>query len=120
LIKNTIKLDKLNFFGYHGINKDEIKNGQNFVLDITINYKFSDNINDDIENVIDYMKLYTVIKDSFQSQRFNLLESLGNKMLNDIKSNFKSIFYIKLNIRKPAISIDNNQDFINVEVEYIE
>ena len=28
MTKNTIKLENLSFFGYHGINQDEIKNGR--------------------------------------------------------------------------------------------
>ena len=119
MIKNTIKLDKLNFFGYHGVDEDEIKNGQNFILDITLHYNLPLDAHDDIENVINYIDLYTIIKNSFETRRFNLLESLGNNILDDIKRTFESVFYIKLNIRKPAMSIDNNQDFINIEVEYI-
>ena len=73
--KNTIKLEKLHFFGFHGINKNEIKNGQDFVLNLVIHYdliKKTDNIDD----FIDYIELYNLIKDSFEEKRFNLLESL--------------------------------------------
>ena len=31
---------------------------------------------------------------------------------------YKSIYYIKINIRKPSIKVDSNKDFINVEIEY--
>ena len=44
----VIKLEKLTFFGYHGINQDEIQNGQDFVLDLTLHYQLS-NKSDDIE-----------------------------------------------------------------------
>ena len=119
MTKNTIKLENLSFFGYHGINQDEIKNGQDFVLDLIVRYTSTNN-KDNIENFIDYTDLYNLVKNSFEGKRFNLLESLGSKILDDIKQNYKSVFYIKLNMRKPSISIDNNKDFINVEVEYKE
>ena len=114
----VIKLEKLTFFGYHGINQDEIKNGQDFVLDLSVHYQLLNN-SDDIENVIDYIGLYDLVKNSFQEKRFNLLESLGQKILDDIKTKYESVFYIKLNMRKPFIIADNNKDFINIEVEYI-
>ena len=113
----VIKLEKLTFFGYHGVNQEEIQNGQDFVLDLAVYYQLPNN-SDDIENVIDYIVLYDLLKNSFQEKRFNLLESLGKKILDDIKIKYKSVFYITLNMRKPLIAIDNNKDFINVEVEY--
>ena len=118
MIRNSIKLDKLTFFGYHGVNDSEIKNGQNFLLDLSIDYKLSNNINDSINNTIDYIQLYNLIKDTFKTKRFNLLESLASKIIEDIKKEYPSVFYIKINIRKPSIVIDGNQDFINIEAEY--
>ena len=118
-INNIIKLEKLNFFGFHGINDSEIKKGQNFILDVIVHYK-TINHSDDINDFIDYIELYDLIKISFEETRFNLLESLGAKILKDIKEKYDSVFYIKINMRKPSITIDNNQDFINIEIEYKE
>ena len=116
----TIRLEKLTFFAFHGVNQQEIEQGQDFILDLSLRYKLSNN-HDNIEKVINYIDLYDLIKNSFEEKRFNLLESLGDKILNDIIKYYKSKFiisYIKINIRKPSISIDNNKDFINIEVEY--
>ena len=118
MIKNSIKLDKLTFFGYHGVNYDEIKNGQNFVLDLSVNYELPDNIDDNLGSTIDYIELYNLVKDSFASKKFNLLESLGQKILSDIIKKYDSVYHVTLNIRKPSIRIDSNKDFINIEIEY--
>ena len=87
-------------------------------MDLVIHYKTQSSYSDDIKDFIDYIELYELIKNSFQEKRFNLLESLGFKILNDIKKSYKAVFYMKINIRKPSLVVDNNQDFINVEVEY--
>ena len=116
-INNIIKLEKLNFFGFHGVNRHEIQKGQNFQLNLILTYKRNNNL-DDIDNTIDYIELHKLIQNSFEEKRFNLLESLINKILNDIKSAYKSAVYIKLNIRKPSIQIENNKDFISIEAEY--
>ena len=115
--KNTIKLDNLKFFAFHGVNKEEIKNGQNFLLDLTISYNLTDS-SDSISSTIDYMDLYKTIKSTFMEKRFNLLESLGHKLILDIKNKYKSIYYIKINIKKPSIFVDSTKDFINVEIEH--
>ena len=36
--KNTIKLENLTFFAFHGLNEEEIKDGQDFILNVDISY----------------------------------------------------------------------------------
>ena len=115
--KNSIKLNNLTFFAFHGVHEHEIREGQNFNLDLIISYYLSDSV-DNISNTIDYIDLYQIIKNTVTQKRFNLLESLGNELISDIKNKYKSIYYIKINIRKPSIRVDSNKDFINVEIEY--
>ncbi len=115
--KNSIKLNNLTFFAFHGVNEHEIHEGQNFNLDLIISYYLSDS-GDNISNTIDYIELYHIIKNTVTQKRFNLLESLGDELISDIKNKYKSIYYIKINIRKPSIKVDSNKDFINVEIEY--
>ena len=116
--KNTIKLENLTFFAFHGLNEEEIKDGQDFILNLDISYNLANSC-DSIDSTINYIDLYKIVKSSFSEKRFNLLESLANKLIADIKSSYESIYYIKISIRKPSISIDSNKDFINVETEYI-
>ena len=116
--KNTIKLENLTFFAFHGLNEEEIKDGQDFILNVDISYNLANSC-DSIDSTIDYIDLYKIVKSSFSEKRFNLLESLANKLIIDIKSSYQSIYYIKISIRKPSISIGSNKDFINVETEYI-
>ena len=116
--KNTIKLENLTFFAFHGLNEEEIKDGQDFILNVDISYNLANSC-DSIDSTIDYIDLYKIVKSSFSEKRFNLLESLANKLIVDIKSRYESICYIKISIRKPSISIGSNKDFINVETEYI-
>tara|TARA_B100000674_G_C37764514_1_gene879574 strand:+ start:465 stop:824 length:360 start_codon:yes stop_codon:yes gene_type:complete len=117
LIKSAIKLENLEFFGYHGIYDNEKVDGQVFVINIYISMK-NDFSTDNIDSSIDYVKLYEFIKDSFNAKRFNLIESLAHKIINDLVSHFKIIDNINISIRKPSISIDGNKDFINVQLEY--
>ena len=116
-IKNKIKLENLNFYGYHGVYKKEIKDGQKFILNLDISYNYNDT-SDSVSKTIDYIELYKLIKKIFNKTRYNLLETLGNEIINQVLDNYASIYYIKVNIRKPSISIEQNNDFINIEIEY--
>ncbi|MFL2988672.1 dihydroneopterin aldolase [bacterium] len=116
-IKNKIKLENLNFYGYHGVYNKEIKDGQEFILNLDISYNYNDS-SDSVSKTIDYIELYNLLKNFFNKTRYNLLETLGNEIINQVLDNYASIYYIKVNIRKPSISIEQNNDFINIEIEY--
>ena len=116
-IKNKIKLENLNFYGYHGVYNKEIKDGQEFILNLDISYNYNDS-SDSVSKTIDYIELYNLLKKIFNKTRYNLLETLGNEIINQVLDNYASIYYIKVNIRKPSISIEQNNDFINIEIEY--
>ena len=116
-IKNKIKLENLNFYGYHGVYNKEIKDGQEFILNLDISYNYNDS-SDSVSKTIDYIELYNLLKIFFNKTRYNLLETLGKEIINQVLDNYASIYYIKVNIRKPSISIEQNNDFINIEIEY--
>ena len=115
--KKTIKLENLSLFGFHGVNETEKINGQNFILNVEISFDMN-SMDDNIASSIDYMTIYEFIKKKFNDKRFNLIESLAQKIIEDIVSKFTDINHIIINVRKPSITIDDNKDFINVELEY--
>ena len=115
--KKTIKLENLSLFGFHGVNEIEKINGQNFILNVEISFDMI-SMDDNIKSSIDYMTIYEFIKKRFNDKRFNLIESLAQKIIEDIVSNFTNINHVIINVRKPSITIDDNKDFINVELEY--
>tara|TARA_B000000475_G_C15689604_1_gene321688 strand:- start:179 stop:547 length:369 start_codon:yes stop_codon:yes gene_type:complete len=115
--KNSIKLENLTFYGFHGVYKKEIQEGQKFIITLDVSYDYTDNT-DSISQTLDYIDLYKILKKFFKDKRYNLLETLGHEIINEIIRVYKSIYYIKINIKKPSIKIDKNKDFINVEVEY--
>tara|TARA_B100000676_G_C18064721_1_gene840141 strand:- start:284 stop:652 length:369 start_codon:yes stop_codon:yes gene_type:complete len=115
--KKTIKLENLSLFGFHGVNEIEKINGQNFIISLEISFDMI-SMDDNIKSSIDYMTIYEFIKKRFNDKRFNLIESLAQKIIEDIVSNFTNINHVIINVRKPSITIDDNKDFINVELEY--
>ena len=115
--KKTIKLENLSLFGFHGVNEIEKINGQNFILNVEISFDMI-SMDDNIKSSIDYMSIYEFIKKRFNDKRFNLIESLAQKIIEDIVSKFTNINHIIINVRKPSVTIDDNKDFINVELEY--
>ena len=114
----SLKLKDITIFGFHGLYKREKESGQNFLINVIVDY-YPININDDINSYVDYISLYKFIKEKFNTKRYNTLESLINQLIIDIEKNFKLVFYIKLSIEKPELNYDNNQNFIHLEREFL-
>ena len=114
----SLKLVDISLFGNHGLYKKEKERGQNFIINININY-YPLNTNDDINSYINYIYFYDFLKERFNEVRYKTLEGLINHLIIDIEKKFQSIFYLKLSIKKPELYYDNNQNFIHVEREIL-
>ena len=88
------KLQNIKIFGYHGVYEDEIKNGQYFIVNLSYELNFSKKKSDNINDVVDYKKVYCELINLFNVQRYNLIESLAISITKELKNIFKmnSIF----------------------------
>ena len=118
-MKITFKLKNIKLFGYHGVFNNEKTNGQNFEIDIEAIYTLKSNIslaNDDINSVINYSDVYKLVVKLFLDERYNLLESIANKISQSIINKY-DVEICKVAIRKPNVLIDGELDFVEVEIE---
>ena len=78
-----ISLDKLVFFGYHGLYAEEKKLGNTYIVDVLIDFTAKKSIIDNLEQTIDYVQVYALIK-KWMSIPTPLLETLVGNMADDI------------------------------------
>ena len=111
-------INKIVFFGFHGLYENEKKNGQNFLVTVKINYEPIYDQNNDIKNLIDYTKIYSHLKYEFNRKRFNYLESLIDYLIKSLNNKYDQITYIEISINKPDLEIDGNKNFITVQKSF--
>ena len=67
----------MKFFAYHGVHPYEKKNGQNFIVDLELYADLSiPSKSDNLNQTIDYSKVYETVKRIIEQDSKNLLESL--------------------------------------------
>ncbi len=94
-------IEDIKLFGYHGVYEEEKLNGQYFYIKLSYSVNDSDVfMNDTIEDVVDYISIKNVIKEVFESNRYNLLETLIKNISVSIKDNFSEVSNIKISISK--------------------
>ena len=112
--KITIKDIKL--IGFHGLYDNEKRDGVNLGFDIELFFENQiNNSNDNIDKTINYVEVIDVVKKINSSDNFDLLETLCNKILNEIVRLYNPLKAI-IRVRKFELPIDTSLDFVEVEI----
>ena len=81
-MNDVIKIKSLEVFGYNGTFEEEKKLGQKYYVNIDVKIKdsFRDVCND-INKTVDYSKLILFVREYFQNNKRDLLESITNDVV---------------------------------------
>ncbi|AXT37388.1 MULTISPECIES: dihydroneopterin triphosphate 2'-epimerase [Alteromonas] len=97
----TIKIKNLRLRTYIGINEDEIKNKQDVVVNVKIDYDAEKATNtDDMSDALNYKTITKAIIKLVEDNRFSLLEKLTADVLS-IASEHSSVRYAEVEVDKP-------------------
>lgn len=113
----NILLNNLVFYGFHGVYEYEREQGQRFYFDVEIatnSDKASDT--DDLNDAVDYIALYQIVKEIAENKRFKLLESLAGYIGDRILAHSKLVAQVTIRVRKPGVPIAGPIDFVQVSV----
>ncbi len=113
-----IHLNEMVFYGYHGVAPEERVLGQRFIVDFTFetaiehdqNIKF-------LEDTVDYTKVYAIIKNLLEQEKFQLLEVCANTILDEIFTDFSEIIWANVRIKKPSVPINGHLGSVEVDME---
>ena len=87
-----------------GINSDERERKQEIIINLLIFHDFS-NIDDEIDNTINYSSVYKFTKKFVENSKFYLIETLGNQLADKLIKEFK-LNQIEIEIIKPSVFDD--------------
>lgn len=114
---DKITLKNMKFFAYHGVYPEEKAQGQNFHIDVEMRLDLRKPGNtDNLEDTIDYSRVYGIIKYITESNRFQLIERLADSISREILTGFDRIGEITVCIRKPEAPMDGVLDWAAVEI----
>ena len=115
-METKIRLRNIQLYGWHGVADKEKKIGQKFEIDIEAVAILDSAIqHDDIKQTINYSMLYGKVVNVFSENKYNLIESLANKIAKRIIADF-NLKSCKVIVRKPDAPINGILDTVEVEV----
>lgn len=78
---DSIFLEGLTFYGYHGVNPEEQRLGQRFVVSVTLGLDLSPaGQTDDLAQTVNYAAVYALVRDVVEGPPVRLLETLAERI----------------------------------------
>jgi dihydroneopterin aldolase len=117
---DKITLKNMKFFAYHGILSEEREKGQNFFIDVELFLDLKKpGESDNLEDTVDYSKIYDMIKHITEENRFQLIEKLAESLTKGIMTSYPFVVEIHMRVRKPEAPINGILDYAEVELKRI-
>jgi dihydroneopterin aldolase len=114
---DIIKLSNIVFYAHHGYYEAERELGQRFELDIEVECDLIPaSKTDELGDTIDYRKVYSLAKDTFENYKFKLLETVAEKIAKQILRSF-NINAVLIRVRKPHVPLKGFLDHIEIEIK---
>lgn len=95
----TVSLNNLQFFSKHGLYAEEVKVGGEFVVNLSVSYLPSKDVIDDIDETINYVTLYNIVKAKMDTPT-PLLETIAMHIAKEVVTAFPQIKKIVISIQK--------------------
>jgi dihydroneopterin aldolase len=104
------------FYAHHGVLEPERTNGGRFEIDTELICNVVEaEVNDDLKKTVNYEQVYSFIKETVNSKKFYLIESLASKIAYAVLENFEMVEKVTVKVRKPSPPLGGVVDFVEVE-----
>ncbi|PWG82093.1 dihydroneopterin aldolase [Pararcticibacter amylolyticus] len=116
-LRKKIGLEGIRFFAFHGFYPEEQVLGNEFMVDIITEMQVVHDGNDELEDTVNYEKLYEIAESEMKNTR-KLLETVALSIIERIKELFPDIDTIRVSIRKMRLPLSGEINNSLVEFNY--
>jgi 7,8-dihydroneopterin aldolase/epimerase/oxygenase len=109
-------LANMQFQGRHGYYDHEMATLQPFEVDIELRLNLQPaGVDDDLEQSVDYGKVYAAVRQIVESTSFRLLEALAEAISHELLADF-DVSEVTVRLRKPTVKLGGPLDYAGVEI----
>ena len=115
-MSDRIILDAMVFHGTHGVYAEEQQTPQPFEVDVELALNLQPaGLSDDLEQTLDYSRVFDTSRQIVESTRFNLVEALAEAIAQEILSGFPAD-EVTVRVRKPQVRMGGTLRAAGVEI----
>jgi len=116
-MNDSIRINGIKGFGYHGVFADETKNGQEFLVDIELILDLSSaSMSDDLADTVDYSVICDLVVSAITGQPYKLIEKLAGVIADQILATQSLVEVALVTVHKPSAPVSAVTSDINVMV----
>ncbi|WML41908.1 dihydroneopterin aldolase [Neobacillus sp. OS1-2] len=114
---DKIYVNRMEFYGYHGVFPEETKLGQRFAVDLAVSVDLKKaGETDELEYSINYGELYEVCKEIMEGKPYKLVEAVAENMAATLLKRFSLIYDVTVKVIKPDPPIPGHYQSVAVEI----
>lgn len=114
---DKIHVNRMEFYGYHGVFSEETRLGQRFAVDLSVSIDLKKaGETDELEYSVNYADLYQVCKDIVEGQPYKLVEAVAERIAANILTGFPLISEVAVTVIKPDPPIPGHYRSVAVEI----
>jgi dihydroneopterin aldolase len=113
-----VALNDIRIFAYHGFYPEEQILGNNFLLDIAVEFDPTDrDLADNLERTVNYEILYKIVQQEMKKTR-SLLETVAQSITDEILKTYPFVFHICTKIKKLNPPMPGQIAYSLIEITY--
>ena len=117
-MRDQINLTGISATGFHGVFPEERKNGQNFVVDLKLNFDLAPaGESDDLTKTINYASVAEATVEEITGEPVALIETLATRISKRLLQDFPLLDSIIVTVHKPQAPVSVNFSDISVSIE---
>ncbi len=114
--KDKLRVQGMIFHAYHGLEHDEIRNGQRFEVDLEMIFDASKAAaSDQLRDTIDVRQVYDKVREVVVNKRFYLIEAVSQNIADLIFEKF-AVDEVTVKVRKPFAPLGGLANGTEVEI----
>ncbi|WP_085504804.1 dihydroneopterin aldolase [Thalassobacillus devorans] len=114
---DKIYLNKMEFYGYHGLFPEENKLGQRFYVDLELDVDLAKaGKTDDMNESIDYGEIYQVTKAVVEGEARKLVEAVAEDVADRLLAAFTKLEGCRVKVIKPDPPIPGHYQSVAIEI----
>lgn len=115
---DKIYIKGLELFAYHGVNPEEKRDGQTFILDITLYADLSRaRRTDSLSDTVNYAAVRKTVQRAFTGESYDLIERAAQVVCEAILKEHPGVEKVGLLLKKPEAPMNAKFDYVAVETE---
>lgn len=116
-MKDKIVVKNMIFYAYHGVFDAERELGQLYEVDVELFLDLrSIGLADDLDLTINYVDVYTIVKELAEEREFHLVEGLAEAIAQQLLASY-DLAAVVVRVRKPHVPIGGITGGVEVEIQ---